>query len=121
MDMDMLDIMDTDTLTDTDTMVTILESDLLTLSQQLKLKLMPSHGTDMDMDIVDTMDIPIDTADTVVTTGDRFCVINISHLHLIIRFGILSFQNFNVIKWIYNYSMSSAFSFANKMPIYQKK
>merc|ERR1712051_500381 len=72
MDMDMLDITDTDTHTDTDTMVTILESDLLTLSQQLKLKLTPSHGTDMDMDIVDTMDIPIDTADTVVTTGDRF-------------------------------------------------
>merc|ERR1712141_820547 len=70
--MDMVDTTDTDTLTDTDTMVTILESDLLTLSQQLKLKLMPSHGTDMDMDIVDTMDIPIDTADTVVTTGDRF-------------------------------------------------
>merc|ERR1712072_969690 len=72
MDMDMLDIMDTDTHTDTDTMVTILESDLLMLSQQLKLKLTPSHGTDMDMDIVDIMDIPIDTADTVVTTGDRF-------------------------------------------------
>merc|ERR1712010_376304 len=70
MDMDMLDIMDTDTHTDTDTMVTILESDLLMLSQQLKPKLRPSHGTDMD--IVDIMDIPIDTADTVVTTGDRF-------------------------------------------------
>merc|ERR1712088_366834 len=59
MDMDMLAIMDTDTHTDMDTMVIILESDLL----------MPSHG--MDMDIVDIMDTPIDT-DTVVTTGDRF-------------------------------------------------
>merc|ERR1712110_1137365 len=72
MDMDMLDIMDTDTHTDTDTMVTIWESDLLTLSQKPKLQLKPSHGMDMDMDIVDIMDIPIDTADTVVTTGDRF-------------------------------------------------
>merc|ERR1711993_36501 len=66
---DMVDTMDTDTHTDTGTMVTILESDLLMLSQQLKLKLTPSHGTDMDIE--DIMDIPIDTADTVVTTGDR--------------------------------------------------
>merc|ERR1712141_90440 len=67
MDMDMLDIMDTDTHTDTDTMVTILERDLLMPNQNQKPT--PSHG--MDMDIVDIMDIPIDT-DTVVTTGDRF-------------------------------------------------
>merc|ERR1712045_478413 len=67
MDMDMPDIMDTDTHTDTATTDIILESDLLMPNQ--KLKLTPSHG--MDMDIVDIMDIPIDT-DTVVTTGDRF-------------------------------------------------
>merc|ERR1712158_334573 len=72
MDMDMGDIMDTDTHTDTDTTDTILENDLLMLSQKLQLKLTPNHGMDMDMDIVDIMDIPIDTADTVVTTGDRF-------------------------------------------------
>merc|ERR1712020_431533 len=64
--MDMADIMDTGTHTDTDTMVTILESDLLMPSQQLKLKL--SHG----MDIVDIMDTVTHTdMATMVTILER--------------------------------------------------
>merc|ERR1739844_602721 len=94
----------------------ILESDPLMLSQ--KLTLTPSHGTAMD--IVDIMDIPIDT-DTVVTTGDRF----LCHqywpfaLNYLIRHIFLS--KFQCDKLIYNYSMSSEFSFANKKPFFPKK
>ena len=65
--MDMADIMDTGTHTDTDTMVTILESDLLMPNQKLTLKLKPSHGMDMDMlDIMDTdTHTDTDTTDTI--------------------------------------------------------
>merc|ERR1711881_587589 len=63
---DMADIMDTGTHTDTDTMVTILERDLLMPNQKLKLKL--SHG----MDIVDIMDTGTHTdMDTMVTILER--------------------------------------------------
>merc|ERR1712241_1360864 len=58
--------MDTGTHTDTDTMVTILESDLLMPSQRLKLKL--SHG----MDIVDIMDTVTHTdMDTLIIILER--------------------------------------------------
>merc|ERR1712020_514148 len=64
---------------DTDTMVTILESDLLMLSQKLKLKL--SHG----MDIVDIMDTVTHTdMDTMVTILERDLPMLVTHTLIII-------------------------------------
>merc|ERR1712241_1462517 len=70
--MDIVDIMDTVTHTDMDTMVTILERDLPMLNQKQhqKLKLMLSHGTDIE-DTEATTEA-IEATDIVATTGDRF-------------------------------------------------
>merc|ERR1711944_348481 len=74
--MDMADITDTGTHTDMDTMVIILESDLLMPSQKLKPKL--SRG----MDIVDIMDTVTHTdMDTTVTILERDLLMLNQKLH----------------------------------------
>merc|ERR1711936_961940 len=83
--MDIVDIMATPMLITamlvTHTLIIILERDLLMLNQKLK----PSHGTDIE-DTEATTEAT-EATDIVVTTGDRFCFLKTSQLHLIILFG----------------------------------